>query len=359
MTNTNDLIDKFIIFFACVCIYLVQSVLAINVVPIIITIIISCLLSYLDKEKLKIILYLTVFILCLMLPSLILFLPLFIYDLFYQRYQVVILVLAIPWIVTWEKSGLMLFGTTLVLAILGLWIKNRTMNLYKLKERYHEVADGAREMSDRLKSQNKDLAEKMDNDINLATLKERNRIAREIHDHVGHQLSSAILQIGALLVINKDEKFKEPLLMANNTLSQAMTSIRASVHDLHDQSVDLHMQIETILSQFSYCEVIFEDQLMTQPDKKLKLAFIAITKEALSNIIKHSDATVVHILLREHPAFYQLIIKDNGIVKTFSQDNGMGLINMADRVQAFNGNINFINEKGFEIFISIPKGEHN
>lgn len=44
-----------------------------------------------------------------------------------------------------------------------------------------------------------------DYEIYLATLKERNRIAREIHDNVGHMLTRSILQLGALSVINKDE----------------------------------------------------------------------------------------------------------------------------------------------------------
>ena len=73
--------------------------------------------------------------------------------------------------------------------------------------------------------------------------------------------------------------------------------------------------------------------------------------------MKHSNATHAYITFREHPGFYQLIIKDNGIVKSWNKENGLGLNNMIERVNSFNGNINIKAENGFEIFISIPKGE--
>ena len=56
-----------------------------------------------------------------------------------------------------------------------------------------------------LQEKNKNLMEKQDYEIYLATLRERNRIAREIHDNVGHMLSRSILQMGALITIHKEE----------------------------------------------------------------------------------------------------------------------------------------------------------
>ncbi|MDQ2087778.1 histidine kinase [Herbivorax sp. ANBcel31] len=234
-------------------------------------------------------------------------------------------------------------------------LKYRSFSLYKQKLDYINLSDNAREMSLKLKSQNKHLLEKYDNDITLTALSERNRIAREIHDHVGHQLSSAILQIGALITVSKEETFKTSLKTINDTLSESMNNIRNSIHDLHDKSINLHMQIESIVNNFSFCEINFDDGLNTQPPKAVRQAIISIVKEALSNIIKHSDATYVIIQLREHPAFYQFIIKDNGKKKSTNIKDGMGLTNMTDRVHALKGIINFRKENGFEIFISVPK----
>jgi signal transduction histidine kinase len=52
---------------------------------------------------------------------------------------------------------------------------------------------------------------------------------------------------------------------------------------------------------------------------------------------------------------YQLIIQDNGTAVKKEQSSGIGLANISDRVASFNGNLNISTEKGFRIFISIPK----
>ena len=85
--------------------------------------------------------------------------------------------------------------------------------------------------------------QKSDYEIYLATLKERNRIARK-YDNVGHMLTRSILQLGALSVINKDESVGEAINDLSGTLNTAMTSIRSSVHDLHDDSIALKPAVE-------------------------------------------------------------------------------------------------------------------
>ncbi|HHV58939.1 MAG TPA: two-component sensor histidine kinase [Clostridiaceae bacterium] len=210
-------------------------------------------------------------------------------------------------------------------------------------------------MTIKLENQGRELMEKQDFELNLATLNERNRIAREIHDNVGHLLSSAILQSGALLSICHDKKIKENLKALKDTLDQAMNSIRKSVHQLYDESIDLDTKVREIIGQFTFCDVSYDYSISTNPGRKLKYTFITVVKEALANIIKHSNATHVEIIFREHPAIYQLIIRDNGTVDKFSTDEGMGLKNMTDRVYSLNGNINITAKNGFEIFISVPK----
>ena len=70
--------------------------------------------------------------------------------------------------------------------------------------------------------------EKQETEVHLATLKERNRIAREIHDNVGHMLSRSILQLGALKALNHDSSLSAPLSELHKTLNTAMDSIRTS-----------------------------------------------------------------------------------------------------------------------------------
>lgn len=206
-----------------------------------------------------------------------------------------------------------------------------------------------------LERKNKELLEKQDYEINLATLKERNRIARDIHDNVGHLLSRSILQIGALLAINKDEETKESMELIKDTLSEAMNSIRTSVHDLHDESIDLQAEIQKLIDNFKFCSIKLDYDVKTSLAINIKYCYIAVTKEALSNIINHSNATKVLVIIREHPALFQLVIQDNGTKSSYNSENGIGIKNITDRVAALGGNVNISTEKGFRIFISIPK----
>ncbi|HEX3026292.1 MAG TPA: ATP-binding protein, partial [Clostridia bacterium] len=106
---------------------------------------------------------------------------------------------------------------------------------------------------------------------------------------------------------------------------------------------------------FSFCSLSLDYDIPGNPDKKYKYAFLSILKEALANIIKHSNATSVRVSLREHPALYQLVVKDNGTLESRQKEAGLGLKNIANRVEGLGGIVNFSSENGFTIFISIPK----
>lgn len=88
--------------------------------------------------------------------------------------------------------------------------------------------------------------------------------------------------------------------------------------------------------------------------KDIKYSFIAITKEAVSNAVKHSKGDTLDILLREHPGFYQLIVKDNGTDIKIN-NTGIGLANITDRVNAMNGSLKISTDKGFKLLITVAK----
>ena len=104
--------------------------------------------------------------------------------------------------------------------------------------------------------------------------------------------------------------------------------------------------------------------------RPVKYAIIGITKECVSNIIKHSSNTDVDIRLNEHPSIYQLIIHDYNQETDSSHSSnsrtnsdsgksinepGMGLENIRGRVESVNGNLHITTQNGFRIFVSIPK----
>ena len=353
----NKLLDKLIIFMFCVSFYILNVSYNFMIVPILISIIISALLSYFENKLITITGFIIYICICIYEPLFIFFIPLICYDVLIFEIKWICFFALIPILInSWQTISTSNI-IVVALIVVAYFLKYRTVSLQSAKKQYNKLRDSAKEISMLFEKKNKELMEKQDYEIKLVTLHERNRIARDIHDNVGHMLSSSILQIGALLVTSKDEKVVESLRSIKETLSSAMDSIRNSVHDLHDESIDLYTEIQFLINNFKFCRVDLDYDIESSLEKNLKYCFISVTKEALSNIIKHSNATKVSIILREHPAFFQLIIKDNGTQSIYKSDNGIGIKNISDRVSAFNGNVNITNDNGFRIFISIPKSQ--
>ena len=214
-----------------------------------------------------------------------------------------------------------------ICGLLAAILERKTYKYDKMDIELRKTVDSGEEKALLLSEKNKALAEKQNSEIYAATLRERNRIAREIHDNVGHVLSRTILLTGAARAINKDQNLDSLLKGLDNSLNSAMDSIRSSVHDLHDDAVNLQETIK------------------------------GIVKEAISNAMKYSSATQIKIIMREHPAIYQLCIEDNGkgCADYDKNTTGIGLKNMQERVNTLNGNLQINGEKGFRIFVVIPK----
>ncbi len=350
-----DLIDKLIIFIVCCTLYAADASFGISVTPILLSLTMSSLNSYFDKRLLRLSFLVGYILICQWQPQFSVFLPLICYDTFSTRDQFFSLLVLIPVISHYDQYPRTLFVMTIVLLLLSYLIKFRSSSVNKIRSEFTKFMDNSKELSILLNKKNTELMEKQDYEINIATLKERNRIAMEIHDNVGHLLSRDLLQIGAIMATTKDEQLKESLSYVKDTMSQAMDTIRNSVHNLHDDAIDLYSQINGLVTAFTFCTIHLDYDLSDNVDIKLKYCLIAIVREALSNIIKHSCATQVNVALYEHPALYQLIIHDDGSVSSYNPDNGIGLTNIADRVQTFNGIMRINIENGFKIFISIPK----
>ena len=291
--------------------------------------------------------------LCGVLPEMICMLPLLLYDALWEK-KWWLIVGALTFLLNIPETFILLTAAAgcAVTVIIYLRVSKLEETVGKLKE----LRDDATENNIRLKERNEAVTRAQDSEIHIATLKERNRIAREIHDNVGHLLTRSLLQAGALIIINKDDTLKGPLEGLKETLDTAMTSIRQSVHDLHDDSIDLHRAIdESISSVKDKFNVRLDYDMSENARGSIKLCIIGIVKESLSNAVKHSNGDAISVSVQEHPAFYRLCIEDNGSCKDIS-DSGIGLQNMRDRAHAVGGTISFTpSEKGFRVFMTIPK----
>ena len=249
-----------------------------------------------------------------------------------------------------------------LLLVVSVYLSIKSSRNEKLKKEVIGFRDESVIKEDALKKKNSELISAKDEEVNLGMLKERNRIAREIHDNVGHMLTRAILQLGALITICKDENLKAGLNNLKETLDTAMNNIRNSVHDLRDESIDIPSAIEEIAMPLKENRNLKLDiDISSDVDKNIKYAIIGVVKEGVSNIIKHSDNENVDITLIEHPVMYQLVIHDYGKMEKHNLTadeidySGMGLDNIRARVNGVGGNVLITNKNGFRIFVTIGK----
>ncbi|MBQ9886533.1 MAG: sensor histidine kinase [Lachnospiraceae bacterium] len=424
----NKFVDKGLVILLCVFCAFLRPVQAWTIAGMLVAISVSALSSYFE-DKISMWICLAYAAACVFSSDLFMFLPLIVYDCFKSKNSIVRYSFAAPVLLSLLSREPQQIISVALLSMLAMWLSSRSGIYDEIENRYYTLEDETKENAMALERKNRELMEKQDYEVRLATLGERNRIAREIHDNVGHLLTRALLQVGALQIMCRDnEETGEYLSAVKDTLSDAMDNIRSSVHDLHDESVDLRISVCMLIDEFTFCPVKLNYD-MDNPPKDIKYSFISIIKEALSNIAKHSNATQARISLLEHPAFYQLIVEDNGTrrvgadkedkrriraekedarragtdeedkrragadkgyssgkrIGTDKEDNkskrigadnssaggfypkesrggksdGIGLQNMKDRVDAFNGTFRVDRNKGFRIFISIPKEKGN
>lgn len=250
------------------------------------------------------------------------------------------------------------FWMILSCCLLAALLRRREDLCLGLRRRLQETQDEDTEIQLLLRERSQSLLEKQNSEIFSATLRERSRIAREIHDNVGHMLTRSILMVGALKTVCREPELTAPLEQLADTLGEAMDSIRRSVHDLHDSSVDLEEALRSMIRDFTFCPVSLQYDMPPGLPGEVRYSLISIAREALVNISKHSSATRAEITVIAHPAFFQFIIRDNGNTGSRAQQTdspGIGLINIRNRVSALRGNIQIRTEQGFCIYITIPR----
>ena len=277
--------------------------------------------------------------------------------------------------ISWLKL-LLLAGTSgiacrhwsvfLIIAAAILAIRTTYMNTQKtmLTDKFDDVRYDAQK-SMQLK---KEISQNMDMQVRNATLAERNRIAREIHDNVGHQLTRAVVQLQAISVINKDEKTKPYLESVSSTVNEAMTNIRRSVHELHDDSIDLSIGIHEIASVIKdRFDVTVSTSIESPVPNDIKNAILGIFKEGVTNISKHSNGKKVRLEVVENVTFWRVLVSDDGKsakveysrpsdFAALEGEHGIGLYNINSRAVSVGGRTSIQGgPDGFHITVTIPR----
>ena len=351
----NRLLDKVAILIICLSGFCLSDDPAAPVAALLLSVSASCAVQILTGRTAACFIIALCSAMCGVIPVAFCAVPLMLYDALWEKRWWLTLPASLIFFRAGSLSPLQVLisaGGMAAAIIIFIRVYGMEKNIRKLTALRDEVTEKNLQLS----QQNTRLAEAQDNEIHLATLRERNRIAREIHDNVGHMLTRSLLQSGALIVINKDEALREPLASLKDTLDSAMTSIRESVHDLHDDSIDLKKLItdslDAVRDKFA---VRLEYDISGDINGSRKLCIVGIVKECISNAAKHSTGDKLTVVLREHPVFYQLMVEDNGSC-TAIKETGIGLKNMTERAESSGGRISFTpSEKGFRVFMTLPK----
>jgi signal transduction histidine kinase len=183
------------------------------------------------------------------------------------------------------------------------------------------------------------------------SLQERNRIAREIHDSLGHSLTALNLHLEMALKLSQiqPEKSHEVLKEAKRLGSVALNDVRQSVSTLRSdplQDRDLAEAIAKLADEFSrssQIQPVCNLQLPPQLPQPIATTIYRIVQEALTNISKYAQATAVTIDIHTFATELKLQIIDNGCGFTPSNNTtGFGLQGMRERVLSLHGQFEII-----------------
>jgi two-component system NarL family sensor kinase len=195
--------------------------------------------------------------------------------------------------------------------------------------------------------------------------KERIRIARELHDGIGQQLSAAKMNMSAFepkltgadketyqtLIQLVDDAVKEVRSVSHNMLPNALirSGLSGAVRDfIHKISISDSLKVDLQI-------VGLNDRL----EPTTETVLYRILQESVSNIIKHAKASHISIQLIKHADYLNMLIEDNGVgfdPDRLQKAEGIGVKNMISRVAFLNGRIDFDSTpgKGTTIIIDIP-----
>ncbi|MGE7186759.1 sensor histidine kinase [Peribacillus sp. NPDC006672] len=198
-----------------------------------------------------------------------------------------------------------------------------------------------------------------------AKIRERNRIAREIHDTVGHKMTALFVQMElANELIKYDlDKAKETMGVCMDLAQGALEEMRFSVRALKEEEETAFLpSVHRLLDGF-YQSTGLQSTLELRGNPSniqiaLQLTIIRLIQESLTNAKRHGEASETSIKLDCLPEKIRIEIEDNG--KGASEIiPGIGLKNMKDRTAEMGGELLYesVGNKGFRIFVEFPLAE--
>jgi serine/threonine protein kinase/signal transduction histidine kinase len=221
------------------------------------------------------------------------------------------------------------------------------------------------ERTRQLEMANRELIEYAATVEELSVMRERNRIAREVHDTLGQTLSilANLLQSSIATLQTNPARIEDSMMAAYNIVKQGLIELRWSVSELIHDKIDSGKFIATLQRLFKEYHTLgmkvdfsFHEFNIDLSPKYFNVLY-RICQEALTNSLKHGKATEVNIILKLIDRKLKLFIFDNGVgCDNINLAKGFGLTGMQQRIGELKGQVNFGSdgEKGFNIHVEIP-----
>jgi len=198
-----------------------------------------------------------------------------------------------------------------------------------------------------------------------AETRERNRLAREIHDTLGHTLTGIAAGLDACIVLvdAAPAVVKKQLEKIRETARHGLVDVRRSVKKLRPDDLEkmpLQQAIKKVIAEFSASSGV-EIQLveMGWPEKLREdeeEVIYRIVQEGITNARRHGRATKVTVTCGLEPGRFYIIIADNG-EGCAELKQGFGLRHMEERLELLHGRLRYWSDKGFTLEATIPMGK--
>lgn len=209
----------------------------------------------------------------------------------------------------------------------------------------------------------KSRVERLNKEIEELTItEERNRVAQEIHDNLGHNLIALNmnLDVAGNMVDVENNELREIIDKCQNLTKESVESLRMAVYALRDERLfkEFISSVEELINNITSTSNIkidwdIDDRIEDYPANYKNVIYTSI-KESLTNSIKHGKVSRIYIELKIKDEVF-LIVSDNGIgCKDIVKSNG--LIGIEERVKEVQGSVEYITEveEGFKNIVKLP-----
>jgi signal transduction histidine kinase len=217
-------------------------------------------------------------------------------------------------------------------------------------------------LREEVESANRQLRDHAEQAEDLATTRERNRVAREIHDGVGHYLTVIKTQLdaAAALLPAQPGPARESILKAAGLSSEALADVRRSVGALRADTgrPPLREALRELVAQGSPIPTFAVEGAPRPLTPAVEHALFRAVQEGLTNIRKHARATSALLILDfRAPQRIRLELSDNGIgLAPQPSASGFGLTGLRERIELLGGQVETANrlDGGFALTVEVP-----